>query len=218
MRENALDPPAIPDGFWNRPDVCRALGQREIGALFRLLHQYAGMSQRRIGTAVELTPVRMSRISRDLESVKTRDVLTRIANGLRMPDHARVLLGIAPRNAERPSARKPASERSDIDRADDLLQRISSARYLDVSAIQLLQGETDAIRLLDRRLGAPAVAAKLDAHIEQLQNGLHHTLLPGRREKLALVLADAAALAGWQAIDTGRLTVAWNYFETATIA
>jgi len=33
-----------------------------------------------------------------------------------------------------------------------------------------------------------------------------------------LVLSDAAALAGWQAIDAGRLTAAWNHFETATAA
>jgi hypothetical protein len=33
-----------------------------------------------------------------------------------------------------------------------------------------------------------------------------------------LVLSDAAALAGWQAIGTGRLAAAWSHFETATAA
>jgi tetratricopeptide (TPR) repeat protein len=35
---------------------------------------------------------------------------------------------------------------------------------------------------------------------------------------LAPVLADASALAGWQAIDMGRLTLAWDHFERATAA
>jgi hypothetical protein len=41
---------------------------------------------------------------------------------------------------------------------------------------------------------------------------------PQRRARLALVLADAAALAGWQAIDMGRLPPAWAHFEMATAA
>lgn len=217
MRESALDPPVIKDEFWNRPDVCQALAQREIGALFRLLRQYEGLSQIKIGTAVELAQVRVSRISRDLEDVTTRHVLTRIANGLSMPNHARLRLGIAPREADQQPADHPARI-SRVDQGDELLRRISSARYLDTSVIELLQEETNAIRLLDRRLGAPMVAAKLEAHIDQLKDSLHHSLTPRQRERLALVLADAAALAGWQAIDTDRLVVAWNHFETAAAA
>ncbi len=84
--------------------------------------------------------------------------------------------------------------------------------------MQVLQEETNAVRLLDRRLGAPAVAAKLEAHISHLAVSLHHSLRPDRRQQLAAVLADAAALAGWQAIDMGRMDAAWNHFETATAA
>jgi tetratricopeptide (TPR) repeat protein len=40
----------------------------------------------------------------------------------------------------------------------------------------------------------------------------------GSAEHLAQVLADAAALAGWQAVDMGRLPAAWTYFELATAA
>jgi len=175
------------------------------------------MSQIRIGTAVGLAQVRVSLIARDRQAVTSTAVLTRIADGLGMPEHARICLGIAPRQAAPPPATR-AAQADDADQAAELLRRISSARYLDASVIQLLQEETNAIRLLDRRLGAPAVAAKLEAHIGQLQDGLHHCLTPSRRAKIALVLADAAALAGWQAIDTGRLAAAWNHFETATAA
>ena len=78
--------------------------------------------------------------------------------------------------------------------------------------------QTNTIRLLDRRFGAPAVAAKLEAHIGQVEDGLRHSLRPANRKQLASVLADASALAGWQAIDMGRLTPAWDHFERATAA
>jgi tetratricopeptide (TPR) repeat protein len=84
--------------------------------------------------------------------------------------------------------------------------------------IAALQDETNTIRLLDRRLGAPAVAPQLEAHIGQVESGLRHSLQPGNRQQLASVLADASALAGWQAIDMGRMAPAWDHFERATAA
>ena len=54
MRASAFDPPAIPAGFWERADVREALRNRDMGTLFQLLRQYAGLSQIRIGTAVEI--------------------------------------------------------------------------------------------------------------------------------------------------------------------
>jgi len=216
MRHGAYDPPALPPQFWARRDVLRALERRDIGALFRLVNAQ-GISQMRIGTAVELGQKRVSFISRDKEHVESLAVFTRIADGLSMPDHARAALGIATRQRSRPRrAVAPADDTTG--EAAELLRQISSARYVDASVIQVLQGETEAIRLLDRRLGVPAVAAKLEAHIGQVRDSLRHSLSPTRREHLAQVLADAAALAGWQAIDMGRLSAAWSYFELATAA
>ena len=65
---------------------------------------------------------------------------------------------------------------------------------------------------------APAVAGKLEAHISHIETGLRYSLRPGNREPLAAVLADASALAGWQAIDMGRLPRAREHFERATAA
>ncbi|HVB46068.1 MAG TPA: XRE family transcriptional regulator [Streptosporangiaceae bacterium] len=160
---------------------------------------------------------RVSLISRDIQTVKFQSVLTRIADGLGMPDHARAWLGLepAPQDGEpQRRAAKPALP----DQAAELLRHITSARYLDEPVIDLLQQETDAIRLLDRRLGAPAVTAKLGAHVSQIQEGLRYSLSPARRERLALVLTDAAALAGWQAIDMGNLPAAWRSYELAAAA
>ncbi len=219
MRDSAFDPPALPAEFWARPDVRRALSGQDIGALFTLICEprpgQQRISQTRICTATGLSQNRVSLISRGLQDVTSLSLLTRIADGLDMPDHARLSLGIAPRQPAPPARAVPSTE---AERAAELARRITRARYLDATVIHALQSETDAIRLLDRRLGAPAVTIKLDAHITQLRGSLRHTLTPGRRQELALVLADAAALAGWQAIDTGRLNAAWGHFETATAA
>jgi len=99
MRDSAFGPPAIPPEFWARPDVRRALASRDMGALFGLLRQRAGLTQMRIGTAVEIAQGRISDIILGKYHVRTTAVFTRIADGLDMPDQARTLLGLAPRPA-----------------------------------------------------------------------------------------------------------------------
>jgi len=215
MRDSAFTPPALPETFWHRPDVRVALESQDIGWLFRLARNRGNLSQQRIATAVDMAQGRVSEIARDKRTVTTLAAITRIADGLCMPDHARVLLGLAARQA---TPDHVADTGSGPGQPAELLREIASARSIDPAIIRILQEETDTIRLLDRQLGAPAVASKLEAHIMHVSAGLHHSLHPAQREKLATVLADAAALAGWQAIDMGRLPTAWGHFETATAA
>ena len=217
MRTSAFDPPVIPAAFWERPDVCQALRKRDIGALFRLLCQYTGLSQMRIATAVGLGQGRISEVINGSRGIRHTRVFERIADGLDMPDHARILLGLSPHQITartRPRSIAPARPGQDT----ELLRQITAARSIDGTVVRVLQGETDNIRLLDRRLGAPAVAGKLEAHISHIETGLRYSLRPGNREQLAVVLADASALAGWQAVDMGRLSRAWEHFECAIAA
>lgn len=86
MRASAFDPPTIPAEFWARPSVAQALTRRDIGALFRLLRQYTGLSQTRIATATGIPQGRVSEIIRDKRAVGATHVFERIANGLNMPD------------------------------------------------------------------------------------------------------------------------------------
>jgi tetratricopeptide (TPR) repeat protein len=217
MRASADERPAIPPGFWERAEVRRALRNRGIGTLFQLLKDSTGLSNIRLGAAVELTPGRVGEVINGTRHIAATHVFERIANGLDMPDSARLLLGLSPRNAAA-LARPSTTRRTRPGQDSELLQQITAARNIDASVIRVLQGETDTIRMLDRRLGAPAVAGKLEAHISQVETGLYYSLLPGNRERLAAVLADASALAGWQAIDMGRLPRAWEHFERATAA
>ena len=217
MRASAYEPPVIPPGFWERAEVRRALRQRDMGTLFRLVEESAGLSHTRLGMAVGLTQGRVSEVVNGIRGIAATHVFERVADGLGMPDSARLLLGLSPRHSA--ASTRPASTRRGRPGQDgELLRQITAARSIDASVIRVLQGETDTIRLLDRRLGAPAVAGKLEAHISQVETGLYYSLLPGNRERLAAVLADASALAGWQAIDMGRLPRAWEHFERATAA
>jgi tetratricopeptide (TPR) repeat protein len=215
MRASAFDPPAIAAEFWARPSVAQALTRRDMGALFRLLSQYEGFSQTRIATATGIAQGRVSEIVRGKRAVGASHVFERIADGLEMPDQGRLALGLAPlASPSKTSPLRPSG--SGARRETDLLRQISAARHIDTSVIGVLQQETETIRLLDRRLGAPAVAEKLEAHIGQVEAGLRYSLRPSNRQRLAAVLADASALAGWQAIDMGRLPRAWDHFERAT--
>jgi hypothetical protein len=107
MRASAFDPPSIPPAFWDRPQVIAALRKRDMGALFILLRDYAGLSQTRIGTATELGQGRVSEIVHGTRAIAATHVFERIAHGLAMPDQARLLLGLSPRHSQ-PAPRQAA--------------------------------------------------------------------------------------------------------------
>lgn len=89
---------------------------------------------------------------------------------------------------------------------------------MDPELVGLLQDETENIRLLDRRFGARTLIDKMHAHTTHVESTLQHTLGAKLRQPLAAVLADASALAGWQAIDMRHLAEAWRHFERAKSA
>lgn len=92
-----LDPLKVRSEFWQRAEVCTALSQRDIGHLFRLLRQYCGASQTQIGAAVGYSQSTVSPIMIGIQRVSAMAVLERIADGLDMPDDARLRLGLAPK-------------------------------------------------------------------------------------------------------------------------
>src|SRR6266496_530898 len=146
MRPSAFDPPAIPPAFWERPDICQALRQRDMSALFRLLQQHLGLSQTRIGTAVGLGQGRMSEVINGIRGIRHTHVFERIADGLDMPDHARVLLGLTPRQITAPPPRSTAASSG---QDADLLRQITAAGRIDATVVRVLQGESDYCRGLD---------------------------------------------------------------------
>jgi hypothetical protein len=112
---------------------------------------------------------------------------------------------------------RPAAE--DLGEADHaLLERLERSEVIDQELVALFEQQSQSLRLLDRRLGASQLLDRTEAHVRQMADLLAFSL-PGRlRASLAGTLAAAAALAGWQAVDLGRLNRAWLFYETAKSA
>ena len=116
-----------------------------------------------------------------------------------------VELGIA----EEPAAPPPPA-------VDDALP-VTFTR-LDPGVVALLRDHTQSIRMLDRRLGGALTFKQTVAHVEQIDGLLRHSLPGAHREAAADELGQAAALAGWQALDMGDVREAWRLHEIATAA
>ncbi|MFD0485759.1 hypothetical protein ACFQ0O_00260 [Saccharopolyspora spinosporotrichia] len=88
---------------------------------------------------------------------------------------------------------------------------------IDAEIVEMLEQQTDHYRLMDRKVGA-AIIPQTVAHVEHMEK-LLRTALPGKHSHLAAVaLAEGAALAGWQALDAGDVTKAWNLHDVAKAA
>ena len=77
---------------------CPRHASRDIGRLFALVQQYAGASQTQIGIACVLSQGKVSAIMHGIQEVEKLEVFERIADGLGLPDPARISLGLAPRH------------------------------------------------------------------------------------------------------------------------
>ena len=82
------------DYLRSSPQMVRALEQRDIGAVFDLLHRRGGVTLRALGAAVGMTASRVQEIARGQRKVTSIEVLERIADALRVPG---VQLGLAAR-------------------------------------------------------------------------------------------------------------------------
>lgn len=109
MPGRANDLIVIPDSFWERPETVAALREREMGRFFALIQQYTGASQTQIGMACGGLPQgKISDIMRGVGEVKFLTLFEQIADGLKMPDSARIAVGLAPRApVPQPAAPKP---------------------------------------------------------------------------------------------------------------
>jgi transcriptional regulator with XRE-family HTH domain len=111
MPRRASDLITIPGPFWQRADTIAALRTRDIGHLFQLLRDHADASQTQIAIACAMSQSKVSNIARGEQQVLTLTLFERIADGLHMPDPARIALGLAPRTASPPAAHLTARPR-----------------------------------------------------------------------------------------------------------
>jgi tetratricopeptide (TPR) repeat protein len=95
----------------------------------------------------------------------------------------------------------------------ELRHRLNASSRIDDSIIQLLHDQLDALRRLDRQLGAIVAHDEVTTKIVQVTQLLRHSLLPDVRSRLAALLSELRALAGWQALDLGKAAEAWQHHE-----
>jgi hypothetical protein len=206
-----------PAHLWQRPDMHHALIDRDYATILRLFIRWTpGASQTTVGQAVGYSQGRISEIMHGKRHVTAHRKILDIADGLQMPPAARRLLGLDPRPST--DNRRPSRPQPIGDHEEELRERLTAARAVDATTAALLHEQTDTIRILDRSLGAPAVTDHLHGHLRSVDALLTYGPLPSARPPLARVLGDAAALAGWQALDAGATHRAWQLFERATAA
>ena len=99
--------------------------------------------------------------------------------------------------------------------AEHLLAGLDLSRVAGPSSGREYVLRLDTVRALDRQLGAPAALEELRALSGSVELLLKHAVLPTALRPMAAVLADAPALAGWQALDTADLDQAWALHLTA---
>ena len=89
---------------------------------------------------------------------------------------------------------------------------------MDGALLEELDQHTHQLRLLDRTFGATSVLDQITSHISLVRQLMTHTVLSRDRRALARIVADASALAGWQALDTAAIMRAWQHFDLARSA
>ncbi|WP_235006410.1 helix-turn-helix transcriptional regulator [Nocardiopsis sp. JB363] len=98
------------------------------------------------------------------------------------------------------------------------LQERLELQTVDHALVLLLEQQTQNLRLIDRKLGAHFLLAQSQAHVQQMHDLMNCTLPGTVRRVLARVLAEAASLTAWQALDSGQPATSWRYYETAKAA
>jgi hypothetical protein len=103
----------------------------------------------------------------------------------------------------------------DATELEELDARLDASASMSTTEVHLIRAQVDHIRTLDRQIGAHAVLDQLRKLLATINTLRTHSLRPALRVELASVVADAAALAGWQALDIGAVGQAWVHYENA---
>lgn len=97
----------------------------------------------------------------------------------------------------------------------ELRQRLSASRHVDLAVIDLFREQLDALRRLDRQMGAIVAYGEVREKVEQVRQLHSYSLTPSVRAELARLLSELGALAGWEALDRYEIGQAWEHHELA---
>jgi tetratricopeptide (TPR) repeat protein len=106
-------------------------------------------------------------------------------------------------------------EALDAGEVEELRSRLTIARSVDAGTVELFRQQVENARHIDRRFGGITVLDELRSHMTQIERLLDYSTMRGQREELAGVLTEAAALAGWEALDRNAIRQSWDHHERA---
>lgn len=98
---------------------------------------------------------------------------------------------------------------------EELRSRLTIARSVDAGTVALFRQQVENARHVDRQFGGITVLDELRSQMAQIERLLGYSTMRGQREALASVLTEAAALAGWEALDRNAIRQAWDHHERA---
>lgn len=187
------------------------------GSALQQVRRQRGMTQARAITELIAVGRRRGIALPDSASIKRR--MSDWENGKRYPDsqYRPLLRELYGRTDDELGFPEPGAAATDAhtDAMEEVAARLDNAAAVDGDLLLALDQQTHRLRLLDRRLGAATVLDQILAHIETVRALMINTVLSRDRAALARILADAAALAGWQALDTAAINRAWQFFDIA---
>ncbi|WP_040837180.1 helix-turn-helix domain-containing protein [Nocardia brevicatena] len=178
----AFTPVVVPAEVWDRAEVRRLLTDRDVAGILRLVQQHTGASQQRLATALAISQGRINELINRRRQVTSLSSYQRLADGLGMPDPARIALGLAPQNDPVISADPAEITRtypSQADAAADIRIAVHSADTIDVMAV--------------RGLG-----------ILGLKDSLLREVIPADARLRALLLDPDSAAAAYRAQEIGE--------------
>ncbi|MFI0724619.1 hypothetical protein [Streptomyces sp. NPDC021224] len=207
-----------------------AITAHDIGTVFRLARELAGISYSKIAAECDIKPERVGTPARGKGSVTSFEKIARVADALRIPGR---MLGLAPRiweKSEPVPARDRTSEEDDspVERRRFLragtgaglaatlpeLSRPTAGRRLGSELPNQLRRRTARLRRLDQVLGGgDTYRVYLGEHQATKALLRDSTYAEQTRRDLLSVLAEQAQQAGWAAFDGGRAADARGLYE-----
>jgi transcriptional regulator with XRE-family HTH domain/tetratricopeptide (TPR) repeat protein len=232
-QDNPLSPKA-----WEAPDMKRALVDRDISSVYRLLRR-EGISQRQIAA---LTGQSQSEVSEILKGrqVMAYDVLARISDGLGIP---RGYMGLAYDEATATSMVGPPDD-TQVKEDESVKRRkllahgaavmfgtavlgADSGKWLPsptqtpapsnigMTDVKQIEAATRAMRALDYRFGGGTCRDAVVAQLSWAQRLLAASAKDVVRTRLYRALGDLQNLAGWTTFDVGLLDSSRSHFAAA---
>ncbi|GAA4618158.1 hypothetical protein GCM10023195_81420 [Actinoallomurus liliacearum] len=214
MSGSAFEPIKLPGSVWRHEQTRALLRARDIGGLFHLAKKYAGASQNRIAVATGVPQPRVNALMRGTGGpILQLEVFERIADGLNMPDDARICLGLAPASTKTSEVSQPRPHRSadsPEQRIDDLIAEIT-ASDTQGDVIEQLASATHSLAESHTRIPASRIIAEvLRLHGQARELSARRQRLSQQRELYRVesqLLAHACLLLG----DLGQNFTADKY-------